>query len=187
MTGLLDTVKSNLLDPQTLVGAVFFAIVFLIAASALAAIVRKAARRIEAYLTDATGLAFASALVQVLAYLIGFVLYAHLVPALRSLGTALLAGVSVVSVVLGLAAQNTLANLIAGLSLVLYRPIRIGDRVQLNTPRGMATATVEMLTLGYTVLRDADQNEILVPNSVMTNNIVIRLAGDDGASGAPAG
>jgi small-conductance mechanosensitive channel len=186
MTVLLDTAKNSLLDPQTLVGALFFAIVFLIAASTLAAIVRKAARRIEAHLSDATGLAFASALVQVLAYLIGFVLYAHLVPALRSLGTALLAGVSVVSVVLGLAAQNTLANLIAGLSLVLYRPIRIGDRVQLNTPKGMVTATVEMLTLGYTVLRDAELNEILVPNSVMMNNIVVRLARSDAAPRATA-
>ncbi len=181
MSRLLDTVMSNLLDPQTLIGAAFFAIVFFIAASVLAAIVRKAARRIEAHLSDATGLAFASALVQVLAYLIGFVLYAHLVPELRSLGTALLAGVSVVSVVLGLAAQNTLANLIAGLSLVLYRPVRIGDSVQLNTPRGMVTATVEMLSLGYTILRDAERNEILVPNSVMTNNIVVRLARDDAA------
>ncbi|MGA7594275.1 MAG: mechanosensitive ion channel family protein [Gallionella sp.] len=179
MTGLLDTAKINLLDPQTLVGAVFFAIVFFIAASTLASIVRKAARRIETHLSDATGLAFASALVQVLAYLVGFVLYAHLIPALRSLGTALLAGVSVVSVVLGLAAQNTLANLIAGLSLVLYRPFRIGDSVQLNTPRGLVTATVEILSLGYTILRDTERNEILVPNSVMTNNIVVRLATTD--------
>jgi moderate conductance mechanosensitive channel len=176
MNPLLDTAKINLLNPQTLIGALFFGILFLIAASALATIIRKAAKRIENHLSDKTGLAFASALVQVLAYLIGFILYAHLVPVLRSLGTALLAGVSVVSVVLGLAAQNTLANLIAGLSLVLYRPIRIGDSVQLNTPKGIVTATVEMLSLGYTILRDAERNEILVPNSVMTNNIVIRLA-----------
>lgn len=186
MTPLIDTAKSNLLDPQTLAGALIFAIVFFIAASAVAAIVRKAAKRIEAHLSDATGLAFASALVQVLAYLVGFVLYAHLVPELRSLGTALLAGVSVVSVVLGLAAQNTLANLIAGLSLVLYRPIRIGDSVQLNTPKGPVIATVEMLSLGYTILRDAERNEILVPNSVMTNNIVVRLARGDAAPGPAA-
>ena len=72
------------------------------------------------------------------------------------------------------------------MSLVLYRPIRIGDRVQLNTPKGMVTATVEMLTLGYTVLRDAERNEILVPNSVMMNNVVVRLARSDAAPGAAA-
>lgn len=79
------------------------------------------------------------------------------------------------SVVLGLAAQNTLGNLVAGLSLVLYRPIKIGDSVQLTTPKGLVTATVELLTLGYTILRDDDQHQILVPNSVMMSSVVIRL------------
>jgi small-conductance mechanosensitive channel len=174
MSHLLQDVQRSLFDPRTLIGAVFFGIVFLVAAMILAKLVRKATKRIKSHLSDVTGVTFASSLVQVLVYLVAFVLYAHLIPELRSVGMALLAGVSVVSVVLGLAAQNTLANLIAGLSLVLYRPFRIGDCVQMTTPRGLLTATVEMLSLGYTVLRDAEQNEILVPNSVMTSNIVIR-------------
>ena len=57
-------------------------------------------------------------------------------------GTALLAGVSVASIVVGLAAQNTLSNLVAGFSLLLYRPFHIGDRVQLGTPRGASIGTV---------------------------------------------
>ena len=77
--------------------------------------------------------------------------------------------------VVGLAAQNTLGNLIAGFSLVLYRPIRVGDRVQLTTPLGLTTATVERVSLGNTILRDAEGREIVVPNSVMNSNIVIRL------------
>jgi small-conductance mechanosensitive channel len=166
----------HLFDPQSLLGAVALAVTFLLLATALAALVRRAARRIEPHLSDVTGLAFASGLGQVLAYVIAFVLYAHLVPALRALGTALLAGVSVVSVVIGLAAQNTLSNLIAGLSLVLYRPVRVGDQVQLTTPTGLATATVELLSLGYTTLRDGDGNQILVPNSVMMSTVVIRLS-----------
>ncbi|MFA4915497.1 MAG: mechanosensitive ion channel domain-containing protein [Syntrophales bacterium] len=94
-------------------------------------------------------------------------------PELRALGTGLLAGVGGVSVVLGLAAQNTLSNLVAGLSLVLYRPIRVGDNVQLTTPRGLMTATVEVVSLGCTVLRDADKHEVIVPNSVMASSVVI--------------
>ena len=57
------------------------------------------------------------------------VLYAHLIPALRSMGTALLTGVSVVSVIIGLAAQNTLGNLIAGISLLLpYTNVVLKER-----------------------------------------------------------
>jgi len=166
---------NQLLDPSTLIGAIIFGIAFLAGASALATLLRRGARRVRTHLSDVTGLSFASALGQMLIYLAAFVLYAHLVPALRALGTAFLAGVSVVSIVLGLAAQNTLGNLIAGLSLVLYRPFRVSDRVQLATPKGLVTATVELISLGYTILRDADRNQILVPNSVMMSTIVIRL------------
>jgi small-conductance mechanosensitive channel len=177
MSHLLEALQRDLFDPKTVIGAVCYGLVFFVGATALAAFVRRAANRVQGHLSDTTGLSFASALGQALAYLVAFILYAHLVPELRALGTALLAGASVVSVVLGLAAQNTLGNLIAGLSLVLYRPIRIGDSIQLNTPKGLVTATVELLSLGYTILRDADQNQILVPNSVMMSNVVIRLAG----------
>lgn len=167
-----------MVDPRTLVGAIFWGIVFLCTAILMAASVRKAARRLQPHLTDLTGLRFAAALAQVLAYVVCFVLYAHVVPELRSVGTALLAGVSVASVVVGLAAQNTLANLVAGLSLVLYRPIRLGDRVQVASPKGMITATVEVVTLSYTLLRDGDELEVIIPNSVMVSSVVIRLTSE---------
>lgn len=179
MNHFLDRVWENLLNPGTLVGAISLGILFFAVSTVLATFVRKAARRVEPHLSDVTGLSFASALAQVFAYIIGFVLYAYLIPALRSLGTALLAGVSVISIVMALAAQNTLGNLVAGLSLVLYRPVSVGDSIQMNTPEGLITATVETISLGYTVLRDCDQHEIIVPNSVMMSSIMIRLGGKD--------
>ncbi len=118
---------------------------------------------------------------------LSFLLYAHLIPELRALGTALLAGVSVVSVVLGLAAQSTLGNLVAGVSLVLYRPVRVGDNVQLNSPKGLITATVERVSLGYTVLRDAESSEVIVPNSVMAGSVVIRIRGTNASADSTAG
>ncbi len=45
------------------------------------------------------------------------------------MATAALAGAGVVSVVVGLAAQSALSNVIAGISLVLYRTISIGDTI----------------------------------------------------------
>ncbi|MGA9664915.1 MAG: mechanosensitive ion channel family protein [Gallionella sp.] len=165
---------------DTLLGASLYGVVFLIAAFVLARLVRKAERRIEVHLTDATGLRFASALAQILIYFLACVLYAHLIPELRSLATAVLAGAGVASVVVGLAAQSTLSNLIAGVSLVLNRAISIGDKVKLNTPNGLTTATVEQLSLGYTMLRGLDGSEILVPNSIMVSSILIRIDGKEG-------
>ena len=187
MNNLLNALPTDLLDPTHVIGAAGWGAVFLIISLLLAAAVRRFARQMELRLSDVTGLRFACAFAQVLVYLVSFLLYAHLVPELRALGTALLAGVSVVSVVLGLAAQNTLGNLLAGVSLMLYRPIRVGDNVQLTSPRGLITATVEQVSLGYTVLRDADRSAVIVPNSVMASSVVIRIEGTGAFSGSAAG
>ncbi len=172
---MTDAILKDLLNRRTVPGLVAFAAIIFVAATLVVLFIRRTARQVTAHLTDVTAVRFISALAQVLTYLIAFVLYAHLVPELRALGTALLAGVSVASVVVGLAAQNTLGNLIAGLSLVLYRPISVGDRLQLNSPKGVISATVEAVSLGFTVLRDDDQHEVIVPNTVMGSSTVIRL------------
>ena len=83
---------------------------------------------------------------------------------------------SVASVLVGLAAQSTLGNMIAGLSLLMYRPFQIGDSVQLTVPVGVQTGTIEDLTLGYTVIKTQANQEIVVPNSVMASQAIIKLA-----------
>jgi small conductance mechanosensitive channel len=169
----------NLLNPGTLPGAIFYGLVFLVLALLAVRLVRlmvaQTLRRDHKHLIDRTVATFLTQLVQIVIYLLAFTLYAHLIPALRSLGTALLTGVSVASVVIGLAAQNTLGNLIAGISLLLYRPFQVGDRVQINAPTGLETGTVENLTLGYTILRTFDNRQIVVPNSAMANQVTINL------------
>lgn len=166
---------THLFDTNTPLGLSALGLVFFVFATLLVLLIRRAERRFESHLSDTTALRFISALVQVLVYLIGFVLYAHIVPELRSLGKALLTGVSVASVVVGLAAQTTLGNLVAGFSLVLYRPIRIGDMVKVNSPAGVVTAKVKVISLGFTILSDDQDNEIVIPNSVMMGSTVIKL------------
>ena len=124
---------------------------------------------------DRTGIQFLAQLSQALVYLCALVLWAHVVPLLRHLGTALLAGVSIASVVIGLAAQNTLGNVISGFALLLYRPFRIGDRLQVTSPAGLATGTVESLGLGYTKIRTADGTLLIVPNSTMATQVTLNM------------
>jgi small-conductance mechanosensitive channel len=49
----------------------------------------------------------------------------------------------------------------------------VGDVVQVNTPKGLTTGTVEVLALGSTRLRDAEDDEIIVPNSVMVSSVIV--------------
>lgn len=175
MQAFIDRAE-HFLDPATTLGATVLALVFFLLCSIGALLVRRASARIERNLSDVTMLRFVTVFAQFLLCLVGLVLYAHVVPGLRSFGTALLAGASVASVVVGLAAQDTLGNLIAGLSLVLSRGVRVGDSIRLYCPVGVIEATVEIVSLGFTVLRDKDGHQVVVPNSVMMSSAIVRLA-----------
>jgi len=81
--------------------------------------------------------------------LLAVIVYTSLVPQLRGLLGSLLAGAGVMALVVGFAAKSTLSNLISGIALAFYRPIRIGDRVDIENEHG----TVEDITLRHTIVR----------------------------------
>jgi small conductance mechanosensitive channel len=175
----LIRIPEALLQPQSLIGAVLYAVLLLVLASVLARMLRGTVDRVlardEHGHIDRTVASFLTQLGQIAIFIVAFTVYAHIIPELQRVGTALLAGVSIASVVIGLAAQNTLGNLIAGLSLLLYRPIRLDDLVQVTTPGGPEIGIVEQLTLGYTLLRTADDRRIVVPNSTMASQVTVNL------------
>ena len=149
----------TILDPSTLIGAVVYAVLLLALAAFATRALRLALRRMAARAAGPEGgpdevvLGYAARIGRLVIYLAAVIVYAHVVPELSRVGTALLAGASVASVVIGLAAQGTLGNLVAGVALLLYRPFSAGDRVRISTPDGVLTAVVIDLTLGYTILK----------------------------------
>jgi small conductance mechanosensitive channel len=78
------------------------------------------------------------------------------------------------AVIFGLAAQQTLGNVIAGTVLLSARPFRVGDRVRLQGGpiAGQLEGTVSSLGLLYTTLAKGEDS-IMVPNSVVLNSAVI--------------
>lgn len=84
------------------------------------------------------------------------------------------------AVVLGLAAQQTLGNVIAGTVLLSARPFRVGERIRLQAGplAGQIEGVVASLGLLYTTLaRGADR--IMVPNSVVLSSAVVPLREPD--------
>jgi small-conductance mechanosensitive channel len=183
-TTMLETGTSkiihDLVDTNTVPGVIFVGVLFALAASLAGRAVRLAVHRYldrtESAGADPTGIRFLGQLSRLIVYIFAFVCYAHVVPALQKLGTAWLASVGVVSVVVGLAAQSTLGNLIAGISLVLYRPFKIGDRLKVSLPTGLETGVVESIDLGYTVLRTADKRRLIIPNNSMASQACVNLS-----------
>jgi len=163
--------------PDTLLGALAYLAIFLAVALLLSRALRAA---VHAAMTrqghiDRTSISFLQQICTALIWVIMLILYAHLIPALRSMGTALLAGASVASVVIGLAAQSTLGNLVAGIAITIYRPFRLGDTLQVATPTGTDIGTVELISLGYTTLRAAAGHLIVLPNSSAASQVIINL------------
>ncbi len=171
----------NFLDPSRPVGALLLAGLFVAAGLLLSWAVRRAItaalRHDQSERIDQITLSFLSYLTVLVVWVLLFTAYAHVVPELRRLGGTLLAGVSLVSVIVGFAAQSTLGNLVAGISLVLYKPFRRGDRVQVAAPSaaGFEVAVVEDISLGYTVLRTDDGRQLIVANGTMAQQTMIRL------------
>jgi small conductance mechanosensitive channel len=91
------------------------------------------------------------------------------------------------AVIVGLAAQQTLGNVIAGTVLLSARPFRVGDFVRLQGGQvaGQIEGTIGSLGLLYTTFA-TKEGSILVPNSVVLSVAVLakdRLAGGDAQEG----
>lgn len=88
-------------------------------------------------------------------------------PQVQALGTSLLASAGVLGIVVGLAAQATLTNVIAGLQIAFTDPIRIDDVVVVNDEWGR----IEEITLTYVVVRTWDNRSLILPVQWFTANV----------------
>ena len=79
----------------------------------------------------------------------------------RQAMTTVLASAGVISVIFGLAAQQTLGNVFAGLQLAFTDAIRVGDVVVAGEKK--ETGSVEEITLSYVVVRIWDERRLIIP------------------------
>jgi MscS family membrane protein len=86
--------------------------------------------------------------------------------------TSLLAGLSVGGLAVGLAAQDTLANLFGAVAIFLDKPFSIGDRIKIDNVDG----TVESIGLRSTRVRNLDGHHVTIPNKIMGNAIITNVA-----------
>lgn len=118
---------------------------------------------------DATGFRFLKHLVITVIYILGFAFALIQIPEFKIIGHSFLAGAGVISLVAGLASQQALSNIVSGIFLVIFKPFRINDKITINGFIG----TVEDINLRQVVLKDAENNRIIIPNSVISNQIIV--------------
>jgi len=86
--------------------------------------------------------------------------------------TSLLAGLSIGGLALGLAAQDTVANLFGAVAIFLDKPFGIGDRIKLDNVDG----TVETIGLRSTCVRNLDGHLVTIPNKTMGNATIVNVS-----------
>jgi len=160
-------VRDNLLDygARTFWALIVAAITLLIARGVRGATMRALARnRAQANVTVLLG-----NLAQLTVITIGVLL----ILAIYTQGAFgwILASFSVVGVVIGLSLQDILKNFVAGMWVLVERPFRIGDSIEVTGYSG----TVEEISFRTTQLRTDDGREVIVPNGTFMTSAVVNL------------
>jgi small-conductance mechanosensitive channel len=87
--------------------------------------------------------------------------------------TSLVVSLGVGSLAVGLAAQDTLANMFAGFTLMLDRPFKVGDRIQLASGE---VGDVETIGIRSTRLRTPEETMLIVPNGLLVKERLVNLS-----------
>lgn len=87
---------------------------------------------------------------------------------LKRIATGILASTAVIGLIIGFAAQHTIANMVAGVQIAIAQPIRIGDRITFEETEGRVTD----ITLSYTYVDPGDGSSVVIPNQLLVEGVV---------------
>ncbi len=152
-----------------LIAAFIFAVTLFVARWASGA-ARRILGRTRSFGHDQTVIAFASQVARVVVIIIG------LIAVLQRLGvqtTSIIAVLGAASLAVGLALQGTLSNVAAGVMLLILRPYRVGDVIDVSGVSG----TVRKLDLFTTELINANNHKIVIPNGKVLSDVVVNITG----------
>ncbi len=141
-----------------------------VAAKWAARLTRRGLMRVRGFRHDPTVLSFAVQVVRVVVYIIGFI------AVLQRLGvqtTSIIAVLGAASLAVGLALQGTLSNVAAGVLLLVLRPYKVGDVIDI----GGVAGSVQRLDLFTTQMSNANNHKIVVPNSKVLGDVILNLSG----------
>jgi small-conductance mechanosensitive channel len=115
-----------------------------------------------------TRLRFLRRLIYAVIVLIGIAIAASQFTGISKLAASILASGALAAAIIGFAARQTLANVVAGIMLAITQPLRVGDWVTFEDEYGV----VDDVQLNYTVLRTASDQRVVIPNERLAAGIL---------------
>ncbi len=102
--------------------------------------------------------------------LIASIIIFRSIPSLRTFGNTIMTGAGILAAILGFASQSAFSNIVSGIFLVIFRPFSVGDRVKIGQ---LYAGDVEDITLRHVVIKDFENRRIVIPNAVISNEVII--------------
>lgn len=153
-----------------LAGTILLAI---IVKRAFSGFIKRSSRELD---NDPTNYKFLQHALVAVIYLSGFSFAFWNIPLLQHIAQTALAGAGILAIAVGFASQQALGNVISGIFIVMFKPYRINDRISLRTDlRGV----VEDINLRHTVIRNFENQRIIIPNSLISNEVLINSNFED--------
>lgn len=128
-----------------------------------------------------TGLMTQARVDQVLTQFLGtllsvLLLMVVIIAALSQLGldtTSVIAVLGAAGLAIGLALQDTLSHFAAGTMLIMFRPFKVGDELEVCLEAGNVVGRVQSISMFNTQLLTADHRQVVVPNGLILANTLI--------------
>ena len=131
---------------------------------------RRSLRRQGKLAVDETKAGFIRQIVVAAVYIIGVAAVLSLIPGMEKVSNSILASAGIGAMAVGLASQDALSNIVGGLFIIFSRPFKVGDFIMVDD---IITGTVVEITLRHTVIRNAENRMILIPNNKMNSSTVV--------------
>jgi small conductance mechanosensitive channel len=166
---MLDKVNQQLLIDYGVRMAAIFLII--LATFMTVKIVKKVLKKNERKIKiDKTQFKFMTHFLTGIIYFVGITLAIYSVPSLRTLATSIFAGSGVLALIIGFASQQAFSNIVSGIFIAIYKPFRIGDRLQVMG-KGVS-GIVEDINLRHTIIRTFENKRIILPNATINSDIL---------------
>jgi len=101
---------------------------------------------------------------------VAFIIYR--IPALKSVALSIFASAGILALIIGFAAQQAFANIISGLFIIISKPFQVNDRIRV-AGKLEVSGIVEEISLRHTVIRNFENQRVVVPNSIIGNETII--------------
>lgn len=148
----------------------FLSVITIVIASSLNIGFRKGVDKKVASGEDPTFLKFSRYVAVSIVYIVGVMFILLAFPSLRGVAQTALGGAGIIALIAGVASQEALANLVGGVFIISFKPFKIGDVIKLSDG---SVGTVVDITLRHTVLRNAENKMLVIPNAIINKEKII--------------